>query len=490
MFLLIFHFLLYVINCQLPRMTSGGCTIADDEIYCLGGQVQLPQLEEMTKYNNKIFRLSLREDVKLEGGIAPWKVYSSMNDILEMHSQYCFYVKKRKSIINFYVNYEKQFLISCYDIEKNKWYTQDRTDEILRISKIHQLFKGNEFYLNVIQSVSDPNQFYVTLCIYDSSTLAMTPLPLFLFDNELDSFRTLTTKLPAIVKDMMFLLNEKLYYFSSKAIDNTYIEVNYSVLYEMDLMNYDIKSHNLENSKISGEEYARIIIGDQVVYFITTPSNKISHIYELDLNKNKFIEKKINYKIAEGGNILYYNHFIINSFGYESNQLDSSDKTQLINTNTWELDGILPALVKNRKEEPVDDNNDNNYNMNVLIGGIVGGSIGIIIILLIPFIIFYRRRLKKKQLPKPLTDPIFINTTSPLPNNELVFHHSSISTDSIELKSINKGSKNVMLLEGYEYINQAIEINRNNNNPADSCRNKTKINNGEKSQDDENTLRF
>ncbi|KAI9293404.1 hypothetical protein K502DRAFT_37678 [Neoconidiobolus thromboides FSU 785] len=90
--------------------------------------------------------------------------------------------------------------------------------------------------------------------------------------------------------------------------------------------------------------------------------------------------------------------------------LESSDKTQMIDTQTWENVESLPPLLKGNTTTSNDSNDYvGNNNLGAIIGGSIGGIVGFLLLFGI-FFIFYRGKLKKERLPSIITDPIFIDT--------------------------------------------------------------------------------
>ncbi|KAI9293414.1 hypothetical protein K502DRAFT_366755 [Neoconidiobolus thromboides FSU 785] len=204
-----------------------------------------------------------------------------------------------------------------------------------------------------------------------------------LFDIESKETKTICEAPSKMKTELSFISNNRLYYFKV-SIESILIGVNCSILHELDLSSFELASHEIPH-KI-----------DKVV------------------------------RISAWGCFVNYDNYVINSFNNGFSQSSdrlgwvpkSSDKTQTLDTQTWQDIESLPSLLKESSDinSNTNDSTDNS-NLRAIVTGTIGGIIGLIVLSGI-FLMFYRHKLKKEKLSSIIIGPIFINPSIHLDSND------------------------------------------------------------------------
>ncbi|KAI9293697.1 hypothetical protein K502DRAFT_350759 [Neoconidiobolus thromboides FSU 785] len=442
-----------------PRVDGGKCIVVEDELYYLGGMTYIPNIDVL-EYNKQLFKLNLKEGVKLAVNIAEWEAYNMTNSPdFRYPLTKMFYIGDK--ILVHFDGYRSEPALSynSFNIENKDWFDEYYINEFyheynISISKKKSIDYDPHF--NVLQDEHNLNKFYITNVFY----LPTLPTKLISFDIKTKEMKTIHESNKGYSIYQQFVNNNKLYFFErSRESTNTFSDIK--ILNELDLSSRKIQKHKMDFLK---HLRLSVIKSNDSAYFILNPGgNSTAEIHKFDFQSSEF--KQVSKTVLFNGQECFttYKNYLISSLGYykistyagknninthpHDYSLESSNKVQIYNLTSWEQVQGIPSkksevneIKETSKKDYIGVISDND-NTSMLIRGTLSGIGLVILITAVIVFIVYKHKLRKNKPPSFIIDPIFIEPIdlSDVQNNYYnteIFSHSQEIDEAITMLRI------------------------------------------------------
>ncbi|KAI9291069.1 hypothetical protein K502DRAFT_326465 [Neoconidiobolus thromboides FSU 785] len=343
------------------------CLVVDDALYYMQGE-SLAQNNQGIQNKTVIYQLNLKDK-----GMK-WRTVETTTLAPAMNNAVSYYLKDKKTIINFYKN--KGILDTSYfNLEKKIWELKSEDSTILGSSKgsrSNELNKTSNINMKVIQSDMNANQF-VYLQMYSTDDLSLIKklnidgITIIITDMLSGKTTKATINVPNFISPEAFMFNGKLFLMGGYDLNETKFKNN--IVTEINLDTLSGTTHKLKGKIPDSEQNFKLLTADNLVYFIEKGTVDSNVVYELDLKTFTFKIKLNKFKINVDGCLAYYNNNIISLISE-----NSSEDLHFFNTGTWMLENQFPSLKSFLKSEKTGSSGLklNHSKMMLLYGIIVG----------------------------------------------------------------------------------------------------------------------